>query len=41
MEEGALVLEYLEFTQLSNDNEIVCHRNQVLEYLEFTQLSNR
>ena len=34
------VLEYLEFTQLSNTDLSVKKRYTVLEYLEFTQLSN-
>ena len=34
------VLEYLEFTQLSNTNGIGIVNRVVLEYLEFTQLSN-
>ena len=35
-----LVLEYLEFTQLSNPMEVPFDFASVLEYLEFTQLSN-
>ena len=34
------VLEYLEFTQLSNIKEVLFLNDLVLEYLEFTQLSN-
>ena len=34
------VLEYLEFTQLSNSSAGWITSRQVLEYLEFTQLSN-
>ena len=34
------VLEYLEFTQLSNRDGAVVGTVDVLEYLEFTQLSN-
>ena len=34
------VLEYLEFTQLSNQKDDEKRGNEVLEYLEFTQLSN-
>ena len=34
------VLEYLEFTQLSNRNRRTDAKYSVLEYLEFTQLSN-
>ena len=36
----AFVLEYLEFTQLSNTATAVKTKFIVLEYLEFTQLSN-
>ena len=35
-----VVLEYLEFTQLSNLLPCLGRRKVVLEYLEFTQLSN-
>ena len=35
-----IVLEYLEFTQLSNQSIDKGKWNEVLEYLEFTQLSN-
>ena len=35
-----LVLEYLEFTQLSNKFFVELFAFFVLEYLEFTQLSN-
>ena len=35
-----IVLEYLEFTQLSNLAHMQRVRTGVLEYLEFTQLSN-
>ena len=35
------VLEYLEFTQLSNRQLLRLRLFLVLEYLEFTQLSNR
>ena len=34
------VLEYLEFTQISNDSRITTANTFVLEYLEFTQISN-
>ena len=34
------VLEYLEFTQLSNFSSAFLINSLVLEYLEFTQLSN-
>ena len=36
-----VVLEYLEFTQLSNFTGSQDNLGAVLEYLEFTQLSNR
>ena len=35
-----IVLEYLEFTQLSNQKDYLTAVELVLEYLEFTQLSN-
>ena len=35
------VLEYLEFTQLSNRSKRPGLQSWVLEYLEFTQLSNK
>ena len=36
----SIVLEYLEFTQLSNQLQLPPVVGPVLEYLEFTQLSN-
>ena len=40
MAQSTTVLEYLEFTQLSNPGNLILLSMQVLEYLEFTQLSN-